>query len=116
MCTSSEAIKIAENKDISRRIHTSITTQLPKVVDLLNEQHEKNQKIALSDRVYTHVVLAVKEIQDLITNTNVDIISRKLYISPPIDLVSGSSTSLKLNSATFECTDGTMCSVMEKID
>lgn len=116
MCTSSEAIKIAENKDISRRIHTGLTAQLPKVVELLNEQHEKNQRLIKKDRAYTHVVLAVKGIKDLITNTETEIISRKLYISPPIDLVSGSSTSLKLNSATFECTDGTMCSVMEKLD
>jgi hypothetical protein len=116
ICDSDEAIKIAYNKEVALRVHTKASTRLTKVVNLLNEHQIENHKKAMTDRKAQHVVMAIKEIKDLKTSTEAMVCSRKLYISPPIDFVSSNSASKSLSSATLDCTDGSMCSIMENLE
>lgn len=116
ICNSDEATKIAHNKEISLKVHTKPSVHLTKVVNLLNKQQIENHKKKIDERDPQHVVMAIKNIKDLKTNIETLVCSRKLYISPPIDFVSSNSASKSLSSATLDCTDGTMCSIMENLE
>lgn len=115
MCITDEALKIAQNKEVARRVHTKPAAPLIDVVELIVARLEKNQKLPANDRRYAHFVVAAKSIKDLNTGVEATTFARKLYISPPIDLVSGSSASAELSAATFECVDGTMCAISQKL-
>jgi hypothetical protein len=116
ICDSEEAVKIAYNKEAALRVHTKASTRLTKIVSLLNEHQVENHKKAMINRKAQHVVMTIKEIKDLKTSTEATACSRKLYISPPIDFVSSNSASKSLSSATLDCTDGSMCSIMENLE
>lgn len=115
MCITEEALKIAQNSEIARKIHTSPSTHLADAVRHIVKQVEANQSALKPDRKTCHLVIAVKETKNLGTQAVSWPSTRKLYFSPPIELVSGSSDSVTMSSATFECAGGTMCSAMEKL-
>lgn len=116
ICTTEEALKIVQNKEVARKVHTMGDVPLAKAAKLIADQNEANQKVAKALVKHTHLVLAIKEIKNMNTSRKVWPKSRKLYLTPPIDLVSGSSDSAEMASAVFECTDGSMCSALQKYE
>lgn len=108
-----EVTKLVQNISISSKAHTMETKRLEDVIEYLTKLEADNQTTAVNMRTHGHLVATLDAIKADSDATHHEVISRQLYITPPIKLTPEHTINTAKVSVNFECTDGTLITVAE---
>ncbi len=82
-CNTVEATKIAQNWPVVERVLTSETSTLEKSVAVMKEINEEYK-----EEGFGHLVVALSSLSHLENTTLLEVFTKQLFISPPINLFS----------------------------
>lgn len=105
-----EATKILQNAEVGSRIATAETKSLRDTIDAVESPNQDSKDML------TRVVVAIKEIKRMTDKMPLTTLTRQLFISAPISLVSEIVQDHKketLKKATMDCSDNSLLVIEE---
>ena len=108
-----DVTKIINNWEVSSRIYTTDTKKLIDVIETLEDMN-KNKRIT---EKYSHIVMSISSMRKAVDGIDVNLISKKLLITPPISLITSIEKTYieDFIKVTMDCTEDSML-IMEEIE
>lgn len=115
--TKIQARKVAADFGISRKAATTETKSLEAVLLAMKEISKDMTQPANCLGSFGHLVMTIKELTSSKLNEKQTFsLAPRLYITPPISLISEEKTSVTENSAVFECENGAIICIEEIVN